>query len=338
MHPDVSPVNAKYSIFLPVKNGGQYIESAIDSILEQVYSDFVLVILENKSEDDTLSLINSYKDQRIVIFDSQTDLSMFDNWNRVYELLKTRMVVSEFCTIIGHDDLFYPDFLEKIDNLIANNPGASIYQTHFDIVDEWGRKVRPSRPIPYHENCRDFFLSRCWGQRDSYGTGYVFRTVDYLNMGGIPDLPLLLWSDDLMVMSLAKLSLKVAAPDKCFAYRLHKKSTSGAMTRNKYSSYISAAMQFSGVVNERFPELLADDYGRMSFGYMLWREVMFLNSFTARCIFDDVVRQELNGVEVISNGLMGEFKSENIHFRNAFDKFRYLVKKYYYAFKLIKSN
>jgi hypothetical protein len=41
-------------------------------------------------------------------------------------------------TILGHDDVLYPDYLSVIDDLIKKHPEASLYQTHFNFIDEKG--------------------------------------------------------------------------------------------------------------------------------------------------------------------------------------------------------
>ena len=52
------------SVIMPAYNAQKYIGSAIDSILEQTYTDLELLIIEDCSTDDTLKVIESYKDDK----------------------------------------------------------------------------------------------------------------------------------------------------------------------------------------------------------------------------------------------------------------------------------
>ena len=53
----------RYSIILPVRNGGDYAKECVKGILSQTYSDFNLLVLDNNSNDGTLEWIKSIKRQ-----------------------------------------------------------------------------------------------------------------------------------------------------------------------------------------------------------------------------------------------------------------------------------
>ena len=97
---------AKYSIILPVRNGGQYVKECVQSILSQTITDFNLHILDNCSTDGTTEWIQSIKDDRIKVFLAERPLSIEENWARIIAIPK-----NEFITVIGHDDLLDPNYL-----------------------------------------------------------------------------------------------------------------------------------------------------------------------------------------------------------------------------------
>lgn len=73
------------------------------------------------------------------MFPSGKDSSIEENWNRIVTVPK-----NEFITLIGHDDLLHPDYLDTMDGLIQQHPSASfLYQTHFNYIDSSGQLVRP---------------------------------------------------------------------------------------------------------------------------------------------------------------------------------------------------
>ena len=65
---------AKYSIILPVRNGGHYVKICVDSILAQTYTDFNFIVLDNCSTDGTLEWLLSLNDSRIKVIPSQKSL------------------------------------------------------------------------------------------------------------------------------------------------------------------------------------------------------------------------------------------------------------------------
>jgi len=146
----------KFSIILPVKNGGHYVKDCIASILSQSLHDFNLIVLDNRSTDGTLEWLHSLNDSRIVIHESAQPLSIEENWSRIKDIPK-----NEFITLIGHDDLLDPGYLETMNALIEKHPEASLYQAHFQYIDKDGLLIRDCLPmdeIQYGHEFLAFFL------------------------------------------------------------------------------------------------------------------------------------------------------------------------------------
>ena len=57
-------MQSKFSIILPVRNGGEYVKECINSILAQSYMGFELLVFDNNSSDGTLEWLNSIDDKR----------------------------------------------------------------------------------------------------------------------------------------------------------------------------------------------------------------------------------------------------------------------------------
>lgn len=214
----------KFTIFLPVKNGGNYLHLCVESILKQSYPDFDLVILENKSTDGSQDWLQrlAQQDSRVKVIVSDESLSIEDNWKRILTVEK-----NEFMTMIGHDDLLDRDFLEVINNSIIEEPNANLYLTHFRLIDSEGKLIRYCSPMPKYESAENFIAARMGEIRDSFGTGYVMRSELYNKVGGIPSYPNLLFADDTLWLKLIGSGVKVTSSQVCFSYRLHSGSTSG---------------------------------------------------------------------------------------------------------------
>ncbi|UEG49052.1 glycosyltransferase [Ferruginibacter lapsinanis] len=210
-------MSKKYSIILPVKNGGEYVKICVDSILKQTYRDFNLIILDNNSNDGSLEWLQALADERVVIYTSAQSLSMEENWGRIVAVPK-----NEFITIIGHDDLLHPGYLETMDALIAKHPQASLYQAHFKFIDAQGALVRHCQPMAEMQNADEFLTCQINRTLDSTGTGYMMRSSDYDALGGISTMyPNLIFADYELWMKLTMKSYKATAAAEVFSYRLH---------------------------------------------------------------------------------------------------------------------
>jgi len=213
----------RFSVVLPVRNGGEHVKTCVASILAQTLADdFELLILENASTDGTAEWLAALRDERIRFHPADRPLSIVENWGRIKDLLK-----GEYLTTIGHDDLLDPEFLEVISGLIREHPDAGLYLAHFRLIDAAGRFLRHCRPIPARETAGEFLAARLVSGRDTYGTGYVMRSADYDRVGGIPPYHRLLYADDALWLHLMEGTWKATSPREVFSYRLHGESASG---------------------------------------------------------------------------------------------------------------
>lgn len=213
-----------FSIFLPVRNGWPYIEECVESILNQSYPHFELIVLDNASIDKTVEYLSSLSDPRIRIVYSERSLSIVESWARIKNQPKLA-----FMTMIGHDDLFDPNYLEVISQLIENNPDASLYQTGSRLINDKGKKIRSCHRVPTREDAAGYLKSRFLFERDVFGTGYVMRSVDYDQVGGIYGFERLFFADDALWLSLSKKSWKAADPVEAFSVRIHPRSESASL-------------------------------------------------------------------------------------------------------------
>lgn len=221
----------KFSIILPVRNGGEYVKSCIHGILNQTNQDFNLIILENCSTDGTGEWLESIKNGKIKIYKSNTSLSIEENWARIKDIPK-----NEFITLIGHDDLLQADYLAEMNNLIEKYPDASLYQAHFSFINAQGDYIKQCRKMAEKYTQSEYLNAMLKDELDSTGTGYMMRSADYDKLGGIPSYPNLLFADHALWIQLTGLSYMAVSEKECFSYRLNQSTSklSGA------SQYIDA--------------------------------------------------------------------------------------------------
>lgn len=255
----------RFSVLLPVRNGMPYVKECVGSILAQTYPHFELHVLDNQSTDDTVAWVSGLKDPRVTVTTSARSLSIEESWARIKDVPK-----QEFMTMIGHDDLFDPPFLEIIAGLIGAHPDAALYQTGSRLIDSAGRTIRPTKPVPARESAADYLAARFTWQRDVFGTGYVMRSADYDRLGGIPPFEKLLFADDTLWLRLAKQSWKASDPRDAFAVRIHPQSESASVPR-LWSSFVKGLDQLAGFLEGfiREDEACREVYRRLGPGFFL---------------------------------------------------------------------
>lgn len=209
-----------FSIILPVRNGGEYVKACINSILSQSIDTFNLIILDNCSNDGTLEYIQSLSDNRIIIYPSTKPLTIEENWSRILAIEK-----NEFITLIGHDDILYPFYLEEMTRLITAQPEAGLYQTHFTLIDGKGRVIRKCKPMNEREDGPAFLKTFLQNNIDLMGTGFMMRSADFNMLGGMPLYPNLLFADFVLWLNLTDKSFKATSLKECFSFRIHQSTT-----------------------------------------------------------------------------------------------------------------
>lgn len=243
-------INRNFTIILPVRNGGEYLKECVDSILAQTYEHFDLAILENQSTDGSYEWLQTLQDSRIKIYPSKSDLSIQDNWARALTIPR-----QEYMTFIGHDDLLTPDFLSEMNQLINDDPQASLYQMDFHIIDQSGKIINTAK-VAKHETSAEMLQGFLTLQRQSF-SGCMMRAEDYDKVGGFPNYSRLLWADIVLWLRLASISHAAATSKPCFLLRVHPDSTGisskGEAILEAMNSFIQFLLDFQQDHKELIP-------------------------------------------------------------------------------------
>ena len=134
----------KVSIGLPVYNGEPFIEEAIDSILDQTFVDFELVVSDNASTDRTPEICRRYarRDARVRYCANATNLGAAANYNRVFQLAQ-----GDYFRWAAHDDKLAPDYLAACVDVLDRDAAVVLCYPQTLIIDERSEplNVHPDR-------------------------------------------------------------------------------------------------------------------------------------------------------------------------------------------------
>jgi glycosyltransferase involved in cell wall biosynthesis len=127
------------SIGLFVYNGERYLEETLDSILNQTFTDFELIISDNASTDRTGEIAQAYaeRDGRIRYYRSEKNMGAGWNVRRVYEL-----ATAKYFKQAAADDLLEPDFLRRCVEILERDSGCVVAYARTKEVDENGTFIK----------------------------------------------------------------------------------------------------------------------------------------------------------------------------------------------------
>lgn len=129
----------RLSIGLPVYNGERYLAQAIQSLLDQTFADFTLILSDNGSTDGTEEICRAYarRDGRIRYHRWPQNRGAAWNFNRVFELAE-----SPYFKWAAHDDLCAPDFVRRCIEVLERTPQAILAYPQSYVIDGDGAIVR----------------------------------------------------------------------------------------------------------------------------------------------------------------------------------------------------
>ena len=107
------------SVIIPTYNTAQLIERTIRSVLAQSCQDFEILIVDDCSTDDTLTLVKAIQDERIRIFEQEENRGPAAARNRGLTEAK-----GEYCAFLDGDDYWEPDFLKETSGFLDVHPEA----------------------------------------------------------------------------------------------------------------------------------------------------------------------------------------------------------------------
>ena len=149
------------SIIMASYNHAAFISEAIESVIQQDYNSWELLIADDCSTDNTLEVLNSYKDDsRIKVFSFKI--------NRQYHMrnFAAKHANGEYIALLNSDDIFLPGKLRKQVEYLEKNPQTAAVFTHVKGIDEKSERISNSNlenvfavnNLTRHEWLRHFFL------------------------------------------------------------------------------------------------------------------------------------------------------------------------------------
>jgi len=190
-----------FTILIPAFKA-KYLSKALESVLNQSFTDFEVIVMNDHSPESIARIIYNYDDQRIRYFENEKNLgkeNVVNSWNKCFEY-----ATRKFCLLFSDDDVLHKDFLLEIKTLIDKYPTTDLFYCRTAVIDRNDAVIRYSGAAPEFENVLDFMWHRIHGMRDIFAQNFVFRTSALKAIKGFVRFPLAWATDDATWFTLAR--------------------------------------------------------------------------------------------------------------------------------------
>lgn len=164
-------LNELVSIVLPVYNGEKYLRESIDSVLNQTYNNWELIIIDDCSSDTSPDIAKSYaaRDKRIHYYRNEQNLKLPKSLNRGFSLTK-----GNYLTWTSDDNRYLPDAIYTMVNTLKENDACFVFAA-CNVIDESG-KITDTYGVDKHS------IKRIIGQ-NPVGACFMYTRDAYLKTG-----------------------------------------------------------------------------------------------------------------------------------------------------------
>jgi hypothetical protein len=127
----------KISVVMSVHNSEKYLRGAMDSILNQTFANFELIVINDGSTDGTCAILESYGDSRIRLLYNQENIGLTRSLNKGLAVAR-----GEYIARMDADDVAMPHRFERQVTFLENYPDIGILGSSCQMVDTNGREQR----------------------------------------------------------------------------------------------------------------------------------------------------------------------------------------------------
>lgn len=220
--------NIKFSITIPAYKA-TYLSEAIQSVLDQTYSNLELIIVDDHSPENIEGIVKSFTDSRIFYYRNEKNcgaINVVDNWNLCLD-----KCIGDYVICMGDDDRLMPNCLSEYCKLIALYPGLSVYHGWSQIIDENSNVFAMQSARPIFEGVFSMMWHKWYTMRTQFIGDFLYDVKKLREHGGYYKLPMA-WASDDITSYRAAMDLGIANTQvPVFQYRQsrHSLSSSGSV-------------------------------------------------------------------------------------------------------------
>lgn len=168
--------NLKVTVLMSVYNGEKRLQEAVESILNQTFTDFEFLIINDASTDCSMKILQSYSDPRIKIITNKNNLGLTKSLNKGLELAKGKYIAR-----MDADDVSYSTRLEKQVKYLEEHRDVGLVGSSFEIIDEFGNLLSRNiyKTFTYEKIYYALIFNNCIAH-----SSVMYRRDLVINIGG----------------------------------------------------------------------------------------------------------------------------------------------------------
>lgn len=246
----------KVSIVLPTYNGEKYIRESIDSIINQTFIDWELIIVNDCSTDNTQKIIDTYveTDNRISTIKNDINKKLPESLN-----IGFRKAQGEYLTWTSDDNMYLPEALETMADFLEKNRDSVLVCASMNMVDSDGNFLMKHCDYTYEDMLCD----------DCVGACFMYRRCVLKDIGEYDPTRFLVEDYDYWLRILFYYG-KIEYIDKIlYLYRVHGNSLTGKRKKDIHEQLLSLQENYALELVERLKikkDLLCRVYYELQFG------------------------------------------------------------------------
>jgi glycosyltransferase involved in cell wall biosynthesis len=212
------------TILLPVYNSEKYVRETIKSLLDQTFSDFEILVIDDGSTDTSAEIIQSYKDERIVYVKNHSNKGLIYTLNKGIELSKGKYIAR-----MDADDICKATRIEKQYNWLEKFTSTSVVGCHVSFINDDGEIMGEWKDDIEASSYEDIRRKMSWVNCIAHPTVMIrseilkrYRYHDNQKNTEDYDLWLRLFADKIVIEKV---------PEKLLLYRAHDSSITSSILR-----------------------------------------------------------------------------------------------------------
>ncbi len=253
----------KLTVLMPVFNEQRYLKSAINSILNQTYSFFEFIIINDGSTDNSESIILSFNDDRIVYKSNIKNLGLIETLN-----LGIQLSNCEYIARMDADDVSHKARLEKQFNFLESKREFSAVGSFFRCIDAKGRL---SEDIRWPTDLKKILYSGVTGFCPLGHPGTMYKKKAILDVGCYDKNYFACEDYELWLKLLANGYKLINLPEYLLDYRIHKSQVTNTHREIQLRNHAKAFQSFyQKLTNKQIRLNCATNYINLfSFNYQI---------------------------------------------------------------------
>jgi len=128
------------TVILPVYNGEKTLKETLESLLQQTFADFELLVGIDGSKDGSKNIAETFNDERIQIFENLVNIGLGPNVNKLISLANSS---SKYIAMAEQDDVYVPERLEWQLEVMSNHPEVGLVSGIAEFMGDGGTVLFP---------------------------------------------------------------------------------------------------------------------------------------------------------------------------------------------------